>query len=65
LSETIAETLNALGLPTRIPDQLPQEAILRAMRVDKKKDARVIRFALPIKIGKMELVDVTQLDEVL
>jgi 3-dehydroquinate synthase len=65
LSETIAETLNALGLPTRIPDQLPQEAILRAMRVDKKKDAKLIRFALPVKIGKVELVEVSELEAVL
>ena len=65
LSETIAKTLNALGLLTRIPDQLQPEAILRAMRVDKKKDARVIRFALPVKIGKVELVEVSDLEEVL
>ena len=65
LSETIAETLNALGLPTQIPEQLPQEAILRAMRVDKKKDAKLIRFALPVKIGKVELVEVSELEAVL
>ena len=65
LSETIAKTLNALGLPTRIPAQLPQEAIFRAMRVDKKKDAKLIRFALPVKIGKVELVEVSELEAVL
>jgi hypothetical protein len=35
------------------------------MRVDKKKTAKAIRFALPVDIGKVELVDVTDLELVL
>jgi len=35
------------------------------MRVDKKKSAKAIRFALPAKIGKVELVDVSDLESVL
>jgi len=35
------------------------------MRVDKKKNAASIRFALPVEIGKVELVDVTDLESVL
>jgi len=65
LSETIAMTLSGLKLPTQIPDELPHEEILRAMRVDKKKNAKSIRFALPVEIGKVELVDVTDLESVL
>jgi len=42
----------------------PQE-ILRAMRVDKKKNAGAIRFALPKEIGQVELVEVTDLESVL
>ena len=63
--EAIESTLSNLGLPTRIPDEMPREEIIRAMRVDKKKSAKSIRFALPVEIGRVELVDVTNVDEVL
>jgi shikimate kinase/3-dehydroquinate synthase len=65
LSGEIAAVLTSLGLPVRIPDELPREEILRAMRVDKKKNAASIRFALPVEIGKVELVDVADLESVL
>ena len=63
--EVIEESLTALGLPTHIPEAMPREEIIRAMRVDKKKNAKAIRFALPVKIGKVELVEVMNLGEVL
>jgi shikimate kinase / 3-dehydroquinate synthase len=65
LSDEIAAVLAALGLPVQIPTEMPSEGILRAMRVDKKKNAASIRFALPVEIGKVELVDVTDLESVL
>jgi len=65
LSETIAQTLQKLRLPVQIPTTLPREEILRAMRVDKKKDSKVIRFALPMEIGKVELLEVSDLESVL
>jgi len=65
LADKIGETISALGLPTRIPDKMPREEIIRTMRVDKKKSAKAIRFALPVEIGKVELVDVTDLEDVL
>ena len=65
LSDRISHVLSALGLPVQIPPILPREQILRAMRVDKKKNAASIRFALPVEIGKVELVDVTDLELVL
>ncbi len=65
LSEAVAESLSALGLPIQIPKEMPREEIIRAMRVDKKKNAKAIRFALPVEIGKVELVDVTDLEMVL
>jgi 3-dehydroquinate synthetase len=65
LADTIAATMSALGLPTKIPDDMPRENIIRTMRVDKKKSAKAIRFALPVKIGKVELVDVTDLESVI
>jgi len=65
VDEAIESTLSNLGLPTRIPEELSREEIIRAMRVDKKKNAKSIRFALPMEIGRVELVDVTNLEEVL
>jgi len=65
LSPVIAQVLSTLGLPTSIPEEMLRESILRAMRVDKKKNAASIRFALPVEIGKVELVNVTDLESVL
>ena len=65
LSDTITGVLSGYGLPVRIPENLPREEILRAMRVDKKKDAKKVRFALPISIGKVELVEITDFESVL
>ncbi|HLO33173.1 MAG TPA: 3-dehydroquinate synthase [Anaerolineales bacterium] len=65
LSEMIGRVLSGLGLPTQIPKELSRMEIIRAMRVDKKKNAKAIRFALPVEIGKVELVDVANLEVVL
>jgi shikimate kinase / 3-dehydroquinate synthase len=65
LSNEIASVLSKLGLPTSIPHQMQSEDILRAMRVDKKKNNARIRFALPVEIGKVKLVDVSNLEAVL
>jgi 3-dehydroquinate synthase len=53
LSTQIANALQALGLPVEIPPDLPRVDILKAMRMDKKKAAGVIRFALPVAIGQV------------
>ncbi|MBM3126415.1 MAG: 3-dehydroquinate synthase [Chloroflexi bacterium] len=65
LAEEIVRVLSKLGLSTRIPSDLPREQISQAMRVDKKKHAKTIRFALPLEIGRVDLVDVTDLEAVL
>jgi shikimate kinase / 3-dehydroquinate synthase len=65
LAGMISKVLTTLGLPVQIPRELPREEIIRAMKVDKKKNAKTIRFALPVEIGKVELVDVTDLESVL
>jgi 3-dehydroquinate synthetase len=57
--------LSGLGLPVEIPQELSREEIIRAMRVDKKKNAASIRFALPARIGKVQLVDVSALETVI
>ena len=65
LADRIASVLSALGLPIEIPASLAREDILRTMRVDKKKSAQSIRFALPTQIGHVELEYVTELEKVL
>jgi shikimate kinase / 3-dehydroquinate synthase len=65
LSDRIRQVLTTLELPTDIPSNLSRPEILRAMRVDKKKNAASIRFALPVDVGRVELVDVTDLESVL
>jgi shikimate kinase / 3-dehydroquinate synthase len=65
VSETIAESLSALSLPVHIPREMPREDLIRAMRVDKKKSNGIVRFALPAEIGRVELVDVDDLEKVL
>ena len=65
LSDKIGGVLAALGLPVQIPEGLPDGEIIQAMRMDKKKAAQAIRFALPAEIGRVELVDVTDLESVL
>jgi shikimate kinase / 3-dehydroquinate synthase len=65
LAYEIAEVLSKLGLPTSIPKGMPRAEIIRTMRVDKKKNASAIRFALPVEIGQVELVEVTDLESVL
>jgi len=65
LADVISNTLSIVGLPIEIPEDMLREEIIRAMRVDKKKNAKVIRFALPAEIGKVELVEVNDLESVL
>jgi len=65
LLKMIRNALSGLELPVDIPKELPREEILRAMRMDKKKSAKSIRFALPLEIGKVDLVDVDHLESVL
>jgi len=65
LDEAIAGTMSAMGLPIHIPKELPRDEIVRAMRVDKKKDASAIRFALPVELGHVGLVDVEDAERVI
>lgn len=55
LSNRIAATLSSLGLPTEIPSELPREALMAAMRHDKKRELGVVHFALPEEIGQMQV----------
>lgn len=55
LSEEIGVVLEQLGLPTRIPADMRHDAIVSAMKIDKKKAAGVVRFALPVRIGEVRV----------
>ncbi len=55
LSDEIRAVLSDLGLPIRIPDELPRPALIRAMHNDKKKVGGSVRFALPEALGRMRL----------
>ena len=65
LADGISTMLTGLGLPVELPMDMPPGEIINAMRMDKKKNAKVIRFALPAEIGKVELVDVSDLESVI
>jgi 3-dehydroquinate synthetase len=66
LSDALAETLTALELPVEIPENMDRGELIRAMRMDKKKAAGVVRFALPVKIGEVRVgVEVENLEDVL
>ena len=66
LSDALVKTLTGLGLPVEIPENLPRADIIRAMKMDKKKAAGVVRFALPVRIGEVKVgVEIENLEEVL
>jgi len=51
LTARVAAGLRALGLPTRLPAELDAHTLLDAMRLDKKRGERALRFALLREIG--------------
>ena len=55
LSSRIADTLSMLGLPTQIPKGLSKEKLIHAMQFDKKKAGGSVRFALPVRIGSVQV----------
>jgi 3-dehydroquinate synthetase len=66
LSEEVAGTLTRLGLPVEIPDSLDRSSIIQSMKVDKKKTAGIVKFALPLRIGCIKVgVEVANLEETL
>jgi shikimate kinase/3-dehydroquinate synthase len=52
LTERIADLLKRVGLPVEIPQALDRQALLDAMRLDKKRQAGKICFSLPLQLGK-------------
>jgi 3-dehydroquinate synthase len=61
----IETVLTGLGLPTEIPPDLAVPAIIQAMKMDKKKERHMVKFALPVKIGEVKVgVAVSDLEQV-
>ena len=58
LADRIARLLERCGLPTAMPP-LDRKAFLSALRLDKKRAEGMVRFVLPVRIGKavIERVD--------
>jgi 3-dehydroquinate synthase len=57
LTTRIENLLRAIGLPTRIPREFSAEAILDAMRSDKKRVGTRLRFILPRALGDVVIAD--------
>ncbi len=55
LSGQIIRVLSSLGLPVRIPQDLPRPQLIKAMLADKKKANGIVRFALPVEIGQVQV----------
>ncbi len=55
LAARLASALQGLGLPTEIPPGVSPQAIVEAIQYDKKKAAGVVRFALPLAIGRVQV----------
>jgi len=54
---TVTRTLQAAGLPTDLPRDCGPEAVIDAMRSDKKGRSGKTMFALPLRIGAMAGAD--------
>ena len=55
LSEKLAEDFTKIGLPTKIPAELDRHEIINATLLDKKRSGKQIHFALPQRIGKVQI----------
>ena len=56
LADEIAGVLSAAGLPVTCP-ALPATSITTAMRHDKKRHGKRLRWVLPTEIGRVVLAD--------
>jgi 3-dehydroquinate synthase len=54
---TVSNALHLAGLPTALPSGSDGDAVLEAMRSDKKGRSGRTRFALPLRIGEMAGAD--------
>jgi len=52
-AEAITNALRAAGLPVDLPQPFERDAVLDAMKSDKKGQSGKMRLALPLRIGAM------------
>jgi 3-dehydroquinate synthase len=57
VADRIAGTLAGVGLPTKMP-QIAAEALVEAMRLDKKARGDTLRLPVPRRVGHYEIVDI-------
>jgi 3-dehydroquinate synthase len=55
LLDTLLKSLNGIGLPTDLPDDISNEAIIELTCRDKKASAGVARYIIARDFGRMEL----------
>ena len=55
-TDAIRSALRAAGLPVELPQGLTGEAVMKAAATDKKRQAGVLEFSLPRRIGEMARV---------
>ncbi len=60
----LENVLRGIGLPTRVPRDLPAEAILAAMQTDKKRAHGRGAFILPRALGEVVIVDDVPREEI-
>ena len=66
LTQELISVLSGMGLPFSIPEDISEGEIIKAMKVDKKKAAGAIRFALPVDVGSVKAgVEISDLESVL
>ncbi len=58
----VAHLARALGLPTRLPDDLSDDALTRAMAFDKKRERGMVRLVIPLSPGSVHLEPVADVE---
>jgi 3-dehydroquinate synthetase len=57
LPEKLLELIDALGLPSRTPE-VQQDALMKAVVMDKKAVGDMVRVPLLVRVGEVKLVDI-------
>jgi 3-dehydroquinate synthetase len=66
LTQELISVLSGMGLPVFVPEDISEGEIIKAMKVDKKKAAGAILFALPVDVGSVKAgVEISDLESVL
>ncbi len=58
--EELISLLKKYHLPTELPKNLSKEELIKSMLHDKKRDAKGLRFILPLKVGEVSIAYVDE-----